>query len=121
MSVRFCALGERGGSIVPTLPADDIRISASVGSGGANLRSDVVLIQSLLNQVPAGSGGPANRLKVDGIVGPLTIAAIRRFQTANIGFNDGRVDPGGQTLARLSALASQQGPSSVDRLLAGCC
>jgi peptidoglycan hydrolase-like protein with peptidoglycan-binding domain len=112
MSVRFCALGERGGSIVGALPADGPHISASVGFGGANVRSDVVLIQSLLNQVPAGNGSPANPLKVDGIVGPLTIAAIRRFQTANLGFNDGRIDPGGGTLARLSALTSQQGPSS---------
>ena len=123
MSVRFCALGERGGSIVGALPADGPHISASVGFGGANLRSDVVQIQSLLNQVPAGSGSPANPLKVDGIVGPLTIAAIRRFQTANLGFNDGRIDPGGGTLARLSALASQQGPSStvVWRVVARIC
>lgn len=51
-------------------------------------------------------------MKVDGIIGPLTIGAIRRFQSTNLGFNDGRVDPVGQTLARLSALVPQPSPSS---------
>jgi peptidoglycan hydrolase-like protein with peptidoglycan-binding domain len=113
MSVRFCALGERGGSIVVSPPAEAGLLSASVGFGGVNRRNDVVLIQSLLNLVPSASGGPTKPLKVDGIVGPLTIGAIRRFQSANIGFSDGRVDPGGQTLARLSALTSQQPVSST--------
>src|ERR1035441_3989126 len=112
MSVLFRSMGERGGSICVSPPADGGLLSASVGFGGANRRNDVVLIQSLLNLVPSASGGSTNPLKVDGIVGPLTIGAIRRFQSANLGFSDGRGHPGGQTLARLSALTSQQSVSS---------
>jgi len=103
MPVNFCALGTRGGSIFTSPPAAPSLISGSVGAGGVNVRADVILIQSLLNLVPAAFGGPSALLKMDGIVGPLTIAAIRRFQSVAIGFNDGRVDPGGPTLSRLKS------------------
>ncbi len=114
MTVRYCTMGARGGSIVASPPADGALISAAVGSGGVNLRSDVVVIQALLNLVPTLTGGPAKLLKVDGIAGTLTVAAIRRFQSSiNLGFSDGRIDPRGQTLARLSAVrSSSRGPSA---------
>jgi len=109
MAVRFCAMDERGSSIVASPPAEGGLISASVGAGGANLRNDVVAIQSLLNSVSSASGGPATPLKVDGIVGPLTIGAIRRFQSANhLAVVDGRIDPGGQTLTRLNVPVPRQ-------------
>lgn len=79
-------------------------LSASVGQGGRNAKADVVAVQELLNRVPAGEGGPAAALKVDGLAWDKTIAAIRRFQSANLGHRwpDARVDPGGKTLARLN-------------------
>ncbi len=77
-------------------------ISASVGQGGTNRFIDVETVQSLLNQVPADSGGPSPLLDTDGIVGPLTIAAIKKFQKFHLGFQDGRVDPKNKTIAKLN-------------------
>ena len=113
MAVGYCAMGLRGGSIVNAAPAGDSSISGSVGAGGANRNSDVMSVQSMLNRVPASSGGPLTPLKTDGLCGPLTIAAIRRFQSANFGFNDGRVDPGGKTINRLSILTASKSGSST--------
>ena len=77
-------------------------ITGSVGRGGRNFpASDVMTVQYLLNCVPASQGGPIQELAVDGAVGPKTIAAIDRFQRANGGACDGRVDPGGATLRAL--------------------
>ncbi|MEP7365000.1 MAG: hypothetical protein ABI972_17240 [Acidobacteriota bacterium] len=58
-------------------------------------------VQYLLNCIPRGAGGPAAELAVDGIAGPLTQAAIRKFQTAKSGHCDGRVDPGGPAIQQL--------------------
>jgi hypothetical protein len=77
-------------------------ISASVGEGGSNLSDDVELIQQYLNRFPASDGGPSPQLVVDGCIGPLTIAAIRQFQMAHLGWQDGRVDPSGPTLIELT-------------------
>jgi peptidoglycan hydrolase-like protein with peptidoglycan-binding domain len=76
-------------------------IQWSVGAGGRNLPTDVVTVQYLLNCVPAGHGGPVPELAVDGMAGPKTIAAIRKFQAAAFGWADGRVDPGGRSLKTL--------------------
>jgi hypothetical protein len=46
---------------------------------------------------------------VDGICGKLTITAIHQFQLISFGRGDGRVDPGGPTLAALNAYAAGQG------------
>lgn len=78
-------------------------IESSVGHNGQNVKSSVMTVQYLLNCVPAAQGGPEPELAVDGIVGPRTIAAIKRFQARKVGFADGRVDPGGKTLAALGA------------------
>lgn len=78
-------------------------ISAAVGMGGANLFYDTVTVQYLLNCVPATKGGPLEELDIDGIIGPKTLAAIRRFQEVAITRADGRVDPGGPTIAALGA------------------
>lgn len=77
-------------------------IQGSVGRAGRNFPADDVLtIQYLLNCVPANRGGPQVELVMDGAIGPKTIGAIERFQTRNLGFADGRVDPGGKTLGAL--------------------
>src|SRR6266545_182883 len=78
-------------------------ITAAVGTPPAlNHFSDVETVQSLLNQVPDTEGGPSPLLDVDGMIGPLTIAAIRRFQQRQFGWNDGRVDTNKVTIARLN-------------------
>jgi peptidoglycan hydrolase-like protein with peptidoglycan-binding domain len=77
-------------------------ISGSVGAGGTNKADDVKFIQTRLNRFPASDGGPAPPLVVDGLIGPKTLAAIRQFQAAHFGWQDGRVDPGGPTLVELT-------------------
>ncbi|HZO52637.1 MAG TPA: peptidoglycan-binding domain-containing protein [Bryobacteraceae bacterium] len=78
-------------------------IKRSVGVGGANSYADVATVQYLLNCTPKGAGGPATELAVDGIAGPLTQAAIKRFQMAKFGRGDGRVDPGGPAIQQLQS------------------
>jgi peptidoglycan hydrolase-like protein with peptidoglycan-binding domain len=79
-------------------------ITASVGRGGMNRPSDVKTIQDLLNRVGGPNGGPISTLQVDGLCGPMTIAAIQRFQLKHFGTRgaDSRVDPLGQTLRKLN-------------------
>lgn len=77
-------------------------IKGPVGRGGRNFPAQEILtIQYLLNCVPAHRGGPQPELVMDGICGPKTIRAIETFQMRNLGFADGRVDPGGRTLQAL--------------------
>lgn len=73
-------------------------IAGSVGKGGVNRAPDAATVQYLLNCVPKASGGPNPELVVDGICGPLTKAAILKFQMARGGYCDGRVDAGGPTI-----------------------
>jgi hypothetical protein len=72
--------------------------------GGKNHPDDVVTVQQLLNQVPPHQGGLPKPLDVDGLCGPKTIDAIQKFQLHHFGWKgaDGRVDPGGPTLAKLN-------------------
>jgi hypothetical protein len=82
-------------------------ITRSVGAGGVNNTADVTEIQRLLNLVPVAKGGAAPPFFVFGTCDPATKAAILRFQKAQVpAFADGRVDPGGPTLAKLNALAA---------------
>ena len=87
-----CAAPEQGG----------IEISASVGRGGANRADDVRTIQSALNSQDPIDGGPDIKLVVDGLVGPLTIAAIEKYQRRQLGWADGRVDTDGPTIHALN-------------------
>lgn len=88
--------GETGdGTGEETPPPARSDISAPVGRGGRNVPEDVTTVQTLLNE-------QGNSLTVDGLIGPATIGAISRFQEANLGFADGRVDPGGQTWGALT-------------------
>jgi hypothetical protein len=88
----------------------DQSISQPVGDGAKakNLYDDVVTIQKLLNQITPPDGGPNPPLKVDGICGHKTKSAIQNFQLLHFGWKlaDGRVDPGGPTLARMNELAA---------------
>jgi hypothetical protein len=86
-------------------------ITRPVGAGGANKPADVTEIQQLLNKVPAVQGGAAPPFLVFGTCDSATLAAILKFQKKQVpAFADGRVDPGGPTLARLNVLAGSSGP-----------
>lgn len=96
------------------MPTDYI-ISASVGRGGVNKPDDVIVIQILLNRIPATDGGPDPQLDADGLIGPKTLAAIDGFQQHHQLGSDGRIDPGGKMLAALqravaSAIVSSPAP-----------
>ena len=93
-------------------------ITASVGHHGANRREDVARVQRLLNRFPLSQG--VVPLKVDGLCGRKTIERIRAFQAEVVMLSrpDGRVDPGGHTLAALNAGSgpARQWPFSDDGL-----
>lgn len=79
-------------------------IKDSVGQGGANRRSDVIHVQGLLNETRIGTAKLT--LFVDGLVGPKTIGAILEYQKGLGKIHDGRIDPGGPTLASLEGEGS---------------
>ena len=97
-----------------TLPTGGgpIAISKPVGQGGlaVNRPDDVKTIQEALNQVTVRglAGGPIPFLKVDGIKGPKTQAAILNFQRQQVkDINaDGLVEPDGKTILRLNAIVA---------------
>ena len=72
-------------------------LSASVGEGGDNSNvDDVLAVQVLLQINNIRQGG-----RIDGRCGPRTIDAIRAFQRLFLPTQDGLVEPGGDTWARL--------------------
>lgn len=79
------------------------QMHGSVGQGGTNKLTDVIRIQTLLNEHLHGESRP-RRLVVSGIVDALTIEAIKTFQRNVVGLArpDGRVDPNGPTLRMLT-------------------
>jgi hypothetical protein len=103
-------LSNGGCSCCDPPPASGFSIDGSVGRGGRNLPNDVRTIQSALNGVCPADGGPVLKLSVDGIVGPLTIAAIEKYQNRQLGWADGRVDPDGPTIHALNGQSSGQAP-----------
>lgn len=89
-------------------------ISASVGNGGKNLDNDVQTVQILLNQAPVSKGGPNPPIDIDGWCGPATNKAILAFQRAQqLPVQDGRVDPGKNTIRRLNEAAEGPGARTV--------
>ncbi|MCB2077137.1 MAG: hypothetical protein KDE55_05485 [Novosphingobium sp.] len=78
-----------------------VSMTGSVGQGGKNDLEDVKLVQALLNNVSSAIGGPGRSLGVDGKCGPLTIAAIRKFQQIALGFADGVISPDKRTIKYL--------------------
>lgn len=81
---------------------DNMCIRSPVGVEGVNAPTDVQLVQILVN---AGFARYhiADHLLVDGVCGPATEAAIRRFQRYGVGLRrpNGRIAPGDQTLNTL--------------------
>lgn len=82
---------------------DQFVILGSVGAAGINRPTDVSVVQSALNGISPSSGGPSPSLSVDGLSGPITRAAIARFQGGRIDRPDARADPGGPTMAALNS------------------
>jgi hypothetical protein len=82
-------------------------IRHSVGRGGTNRPDDVAVVQTLLNAV-IDQLVPLRSLSASGRCDPTTVAAITEFQRRVVGLihPDGRVDPGGRTLAALNASGS---------------
>jgi len=88
-------------------------IDKPVGKGGTNAHDDVLVVQVLLNlNRPAA----LPRIDVDGGYGEQTGGAIAEFQARAMqqAAPDGRVDPGGKTLAALRAGIP---PGTIDGLL----
>ena len=84
-------------------------ISASVGLGGVNWKTDVRKVQRLLNRFrPHGE----MLLKADGLAGHRTSVAIQHFQHVRVAsiHPDGRVDAAGPTLKALSEHPGLHGP-----------
>ncbi len=99
----ICLAHSPGGPDAAVENSATVAISGSVGVGGRNLAADVKAIQAALNDIPPADGGADPKLAVDGIAGPKTNRAIARFQQRNIGWSDGRIDPGGPTLKAINA------------------
>lgn len=83
-------------------PITDNPIQAAVGLGGQNIPADVNTVQQLLNALSPLEGGPLQILAEDKLFGPLTQAAIGRYQNHVLGWADGRIDPNGPTIKSLA-------------------
>jgi lysozyme family protein len=92
------ALGD--GSLIATKTYHPL-LTACVGDGCPNNPDEVKTIQKLLNSVPTDKGGPTPPLNVDGLIGPNTVAAIKKFQQHHLSFQDGKIEPGKATLIKL--------------------
>lgn len=75
-------------------------LGSSVGKGGGNRLPDVCVVQALLNRFLPSSG---RLLRVDGLVGPKTVAAILHYQRHGVHLHhpDALVEPHGPTLRAL--------------------
>ena len=73
-----------------------LKLEDSVGKGGKNRIDDVRLVQQLVNRFRPSQ---LSLLKVDGLAGVLTTAAIEQFQkdSLNMAMPDGLVSPIGPT------------------------
>lgn len=86
------------------------KIQGSVGRGGRNQSMDVRVIQQALNQKIK----PLPPLKVDGIVGPKTQAAIDEFERREMKMArpGGRIEPTGVALSILSGVSAVAAPAA---------
>lgn len=85
-------------------------ITSSVGVNCPNKRNDVLIVQHLLNSKVAMF--TSSKLTEDGICGTRTVGAIKEFQRKVVGMAapDGRVEPNGQTIQKLTLGAVQPAP-----------
>src|SRR5580700_9983851 len=113
-SSRQCARYALKSGVATTSSVEDLYISASVGVGGRNLERDIIRVQNAVNRIPDSLGGAEMTLNESGQVDAATIAAIKKFQHFHFGSEDGRVDAGGRTQAKLSSLL----PAKIERLKA---
>jgi peptidoglycan hydrolase-like protein with peptidoglycan-binding domain len=90
-------------------------IFKSVGHDGVNDAEDVRVVQRLLNGY---FGVQAGLLKVDGIAGPKTIAAINDFQGCVTGTVDGRIDPNGPAIKKLAELHVKSAMAGINPKIA---
>ena len=83
-----------------------ITITGSVGKDGINRHHDVEIVQTLINR-QAKSIAPLRPLRVDGVVGARTIAAIEAYQrnVLSEAEPDGLVDTNGKTIRSLRSAA----------------
>lgn len=94
----------------PFKPLPSTVLTSAVGYGALNKKTDVRIVQQLLNNMQPGDGGPAVPLKEDGIVGPKTNAAIVAYQRKLMsGFADGVVSPGMKTVMSLKEKVTKSG------------
>lgn len=86
-------------------------IGASVGKDGINELADVLVVQHLLNGWLTATR--QELVPTTGVCGPLTIDAIKAFQTRILGATnpDGRIDVGGKTWNALAAGTSAPAPT----------
>lgn len=79
---------------------EHIQIGFPVGPRQLNQKQDVRTIQALLNSA---TQNQSDKLSVDGIVGPKTIARIRQYQANIVKLDppDGIISPHGVTLRSL--------------------
>ena len=82
--------------------SNETALVASVGVKGRNEARDVKLVQLLLNDWL--HRRQQTKLAVDGLCGPVTIAAIQEFQRQNSLQSDGHIGPGGPSLVALVTL-----------------
>jgi uncharacterized protein (TIGR02594 family) len=76
-------------------------LTGSVGRNASNIRSDVRIIQTLINRQIA-KLTPLRPLVVDGVAGAFTIAAIEEYQKRALQLvPDGMVEPGRRTMRAL--------------------
>jgi len=91
-----------------------MELQKSVGLKGANLKPDVELVQESLNR---SISVPYALLKVDGLIGPQTNAAIKRFQRFHLKFRypDSLVNKGGKTWRALSVFLVEPKETATQR------
>ncbi len=93
-------------------------IKQSVGTGGANQKIDVKIIQAALNLSRSSAFQLTEKLSIDGSIGKKTVSAIEHYQASVVKMHrpDGRIDPHGNTLRHLKKSISKG--LSMDALIA---
>ncbi|MDE2596560.1 MAG: N-acetylmuramidase family protein [Sphingomonadales bacterium] len=98
--------------MAPPIRVQDLQGSVGAAPKAANAAADVKLVQRLFNRLDGRKASTE-----DGTIEPDLVARIRRYQTEVMHFTtaDGRIDPGGKTIARLcqDALAALSLPPAA--------